>query len=97
MAMVAAIDNDLTVGIENSGANCFVGLQFRGDHKAIMTDVRIFMTEFPDKDKYVGKLKFQGTNRSVYDPSNNEFDDLFVVGEELHEGWNYYKLSDFDG
>ena len=62
-----------------------------------MTDVRFFMTEFPDKDKYVGKLKFQGTNRSVYDPTNNEFDDLLVVGEEIHEGWNYYKLTDFDG
>ena len=37
-----------------------------------------------DRTKYVGLLKFQGSSDGV------TYTDIFTVGNEIHEGWNYY-------
>jgi len=35
------------------------------------------------KAKFVGLLKFQGSRDGV------TYTDIFTVGQEIHEGWNY--------
>lgn len=37
-----------------------------------------------NKDKYAGKLIFQGSN------DNTTFVDLFTADENIHDGWNYF-------
>jgi len=37
-----------------------------------------------DRSKYVGKLLFQGSQNGI------NWTLIFKVGEEIHEGWNYY-------
>jgi hypothetical protein len=36
------------------------------------------------KAKFVGFLKFQGSSDGL------NFVDIFTVGQEIHEGWNYH-------
>ena len=37
-----------------------------------------------NKGNFIGKLKFQGS------ANGSTWTDIFVVGQEIHEGWNYY-------
>jgi len=42
----------------------------------------------PLRASYVGITKFQGSQDGV------TYTDIFTVGEEIHEGWNYYSFND---
>ena len=50
------------------------------------------MDAFTNKDFYKDKLQFQGSN----DGFNTDISPILTVGEELHEGWMYYRLDDTD-
>lgn len=39
------------------------------------------------KTQFVGITKFQGSN------DGTTFTDIFTFGDEVHEGWNYYKYD----
>jgi hypothetical protein len=43
------------------------------------------MTRFERKN-FVGKLLFQGSKDNV------TWTTIFTVGQEIHEGWNYYNF-----
>ena len=43
------------------------------------------MTRF-DRKNFVGKLLFQGSKDNV------TWTTIFTVGQEIHEGWNYYNF-----
>ena len=55
-----------------------------------MVELRFFMDYFPDSSTYAGNLVLQGSDYPFLYPEYIE--DLVVVGEEIHEGWNYYSL-----
>jgi hypothetical protein len=40
------------------------------------------------KTNFVGKLAFQGSN------DGSTYDTIFTVGNEIHEGWNYYSYRE---
>ena len=82
-------DGNNVPGITNSGANCFVGVEFERFNVGVVEEFRFFMDYFGNKELYVGNLVFQGSN----DGFDLDINDLLVVGEELHEGWNYYDLD----
>merc|ERR1719253_1401095 len=50
------------------------------------------MDHFTDKAVYKNNLKFQGSSDSFV----SDINDILTVGEELHEGWMYYKLGNTD-
>ena len=39
------------------------------------------------KTQFVGNLKFEGSQ------DGTAYSTIFTVGEEIHEGWNYYDFS----
>lgn len=47
------------------------------------------MGYFEDKSVYNGNLKLQGSNDGWA-----TIKDIYTVRDELHEGWNYYKLDE---
>jgi hypothetical protein len=52
--------------IENSGSNCHVGQQFETSTSTSfvgkLTELRFYIDDYTNRDVYVGKLKFQGSN-----------------------------------
>ena len=70
-------------GWASSTSNCYFGIQLRDDYVGILEEVKIFMKRFT-KANFNGALKFQGSLDGV------TYTDIFTVGDELHEGWNYY-------
>ena len=56
-AVIPLIDRTFLPGIKSSGAGCYLGVGYRGGHKALFSELRFFMDYFPDKSKYVGNLK----------------------------------------
>ncbi|TNV88229.1 hypothetical protein FGO68_gene13028 [Halteria grandinella] len=74
---------------DSTSATCFIGTAFKQGYIGVINEVSIFMNRFV-KDKYVDKLVFQGSNDNV------TYKDLFVVGQEIHEGWNYYNFESGD-
>ena len=75
--------------LTNSGSNCFVGKKFGTGQVGVLESFRFFMDYFQDVSVYAGALTLQGSN----DDFVADINDLVVVGEELHEGWNYYDLA----
>ena len=70
--------------------NNYVGIKFDDEKKGILDEIRFFMDYFNGNyERYNGKLKFQGSN----DDFVSEIEDIVIVGNEVHEGWNSYPLE----
>jgi hypothetical protein len=52
----------------------------------VISQVKFFMNVFT-KPTYSGYLKFQGSSDNI------TYTTLFTVGDEIHEGWNYYDYA----
>jgi hypothetical protein len=76
-------DGNNEYGWPGSAKNCFIGTAFRAGYIGVLREVKYFMPRFT-RATYVGKLKFQGSLDGI------TYADIFTVGEEIHEGWNYY-------
>jgi hypothetical protein len=88
-----AFDGKNVPGPSDSGANCYIGTSFTDGFKGYITEFRFFMDFYSDRDARIGHLKFQGSDLP-FDDALAVIEDIVVVGEEIHEGWNYYDLSD---
>lgn len=69
-------------GWTSNTKNCFFGTSFRVGYVGVLNEVKYFMNRFL-KAKFVGLLKFQGSKDGI------TYTDIFTVGQEIHEGWNY--------
>ena len=91
-----AFDGSNVPGPTGTGSNCYIGTMFEGDATSyfvgFLTEVRFFMEYFPNKSVYSGKLTFQGSNVGFDNAA--DIVDILTVGEELHEGRNYYKFQE---
>jgi hypothetical protein len=74
-------------GWSSATKNCFFGTQFRAGYIGVINEVKFFMSRFT-RSRYVGQLKFQGSANGA------EWTDIFTVGQEIHEGWNYYNFEE---
>jgi hypothetical protein len=74
-------------GWTSYSANCFFGTAFRSGYVGVLNEVKYFMSRF-NRGWLVGKLKFQGSSDGA------TWTDIFIVGEEIHEGWNYYNYPE---
>lgn len=77
-------------GISGSGASCWIRVDYTVGMVGALDELRFFMDYFPDTSTYDGALKFQGSN----DGFAEDIVDIETVGIEIHEGWNYYDLTE---
>ena len=74
-------------GWNDTAKNCYFGTAFKAGYVGVINEVKYFMNRFY-RPNFVGKLKLQGSKDNI------TWTDIFVVGEEIHEGWNYYNYPD---
>jgi pantothenate synthetase len=60
-------------------------MEFKEGHVAMISQVKFFMGNIVDKNVFVNMTKFQGSQ------DGENYDDIFVIDENIHEGWNYHK------
>ena len=72
-------------GLNDTSAYCYFGTAFRPGFIGVINEVKYFMTTFA-KVNFIGRLKFQGSQNNV------NWNTIFTVGQEIHEGWNYYNF-----
>jgi hypothetical protein len=72
-------------GWNDTTSKCFFGTAFRAGYVGVINEVKYFMTSF-NRNNFVGKLLFQGSKDNV------TWTTIFTVGQEIHEGWNYYNF-----
>jgi hypothetical protein len=70
-------------GWTNYGANCYFGTAFRAGYVGVLNEVKYFMSRFT-RNHFVNKLRFEASQ------DGKTWTTIFTVGEEIHEGWNYY-------
>lgn len=69
-------------GWTDTNAFSWFGTAFKSGYVGILREVKYFMNRFT-RDNFIGKLWFQGSN------DGTTYSNIFIVGEEIHEGWNY--------
>lgn len=74
------------MGWTDTMINCYFGTSFKEGYVGVLREVKYFMNRFV-RTNLVGKLQFQGSNDGV------SYTTIFTVGEEIHEGWNYYNYQ----
>jgi hypothetical protein len=52
----------------------------------VIREFKYFMNRFT-RENFIGKLWFQGSN------DGTTYSNIFIVGEEIHEGWNYKNFN----
>jgi len=91
-----AFDGKNLPSLSSTEANCYIGMEFESDSTTSfvgkLEELRFYMDHFVEKALYKNNLKFQGSS----DGFVSDINDILTVGEELHEGWMYYKLSNTD-
>ena len=83
---LSVFDGNYQNGVTDMSSNCFFGTSFKPGYIGLLREVKYFMNRFSRKT-FVGNLMFQGSFDGV------NYTNIFVVGEEIHEGWNYYEYA----
>jgi len=76
--------------MSSTGTGCWVKFTYPVNHVGQAEQFKFFMDYFTSSSTYDGKLKLQGSNDNFVD----EIDTLVTVGDEIHEGWNYYDIEE---
>lgn len=79
--------------MDNTGVSCWVKFTYPSGYKGDAEMFKFFMDYFPDSSLYDGHLHFQGSNDDFIADINT----LVTVGIDIHEGWNYFDLTDSNG
>lgn len=87
---VTAFDGINVPGISGSQSHCWIRVDYTPGMVGALDELRFFMDYFPSASTYDGTLVFQGSN----DGFTEEAETLVTVGIEIHEGWNYYDLTE---
>jgi hypothetical protein len=85
------IDGSILPSIQGSQASCFVGIQFPTGYVGVVNEISFFLDQFSKLDIH-DRLFIEGSSDNFVD--NIEL--LVAVSEEVHEGWNYYDLTELD-
>ena len=77
-----------TVPSENSNTG-IIGMKFKPGYVGLISQVKYFIGEIPsDRRRYVDNVAFEGSM------DGENYRELFVVGRNVHEGWNYYSWDE---
>jgi hypothetical protein len=78
-------DNSLLFTPSNQNDLCYFGMEFKEGHVAMISQVKFFMGNIVDKNVFINKTKFQGSQ------DGESYTDIFDIDDNIHEGWNYHK------
>lgn len=67
-------------------------MEFNVDHVGSVSEVRYFMNKFT-LSSFSGRLTFSGCPLAYNSCTSANWVPIFVVGNEINEGWNYRKFS----
>lgn len=85
-------DGDLTEDIvDNSNPPCFFEVEYPPGQVGKMHKTKFFVKDLKDKTPFVNNLKFRGSN-----DGGATWDDLWVVDNNICEGWNYKEWENDD-
>ena len=76
-------------GIVDTTADCHIGIEFAPNYLGVLEEVNFFMGYF-DVTLIVDQLHIQASS----DNFNQDIVTLHIVGEEAHEGWNYFDMKE---
>ena len=74
---------------QTTTAECYVKMQMDEGYVATLSAFKMFMQYFPDIANYEDLLVLQGSN----DDFATTPTEILKIDSSLHEGWNYYDLS----
>ena len=83
------LDDAILPPIHGSTLECYVGIKFPQNYVGVVNEISFFLDEFPQAN-IIDQLIIEASTDNFVE-SNEE---LVIVSEEVHEGWNYYDLSD---
>jgi hypothetical protein len=73
-------------GWKSEAKDCYFGTYFREGYIGFIVEARYFMNRFT-RSNFVGNLRLEGSQDGL------TYTTIFTVGEEIHEGWNYYTFE----
>lgn len=83
-----AFDLKSLPGLHGTSANCHVGVQFADGFIGVLQELSFFLDYF-NVNTIVDQLRFEASSDNFV----SDIQEILVVGEEAHEGWNYYALN----
>ena len=89
LAGVVFDGKNLPAAEQTTTAECYVKVQMDEGYVATLSAFKIFMQYFPDIANYEDLLVLQGSNDDFATTPN----EILKIDSSLHEGWNYYDLS----
>ena len=87
------LDEDILPSIEGTTEGCYVGIQFPTGYVGIVNEVSFFLDVYSEAD-VVDQLFIEASNDNFVNADNIQL--LATVSDEVHEGWNYYDLSELE-
>ena len=81
-------DGAILPALSSTAVDCFVGIMFPSPFTGIMNEISFFLDEF-DSNKIHNNLFIEASTDNFVTSK----EELVQVGEEAHEGWNYYDLT----
>ena len=80
-------DGKLTADYTDSGASCFIQVQFKDEHVGVLDAVKFFIDNLAtSKAPFKDNLKLQGYDGSAWI-------DIWTVDATIHEGWNTHDFT----
>ena len=76
-------------GLSATAAGCYIGIELATGYVGVLNELNFFLDYF-NTNRIVNNLKFEAST----DKFVSDIVEILVVGEEAHEGWNYYDLTD---
>jgi hypothetical protein len=73
-------------GWKSDAKDCYFGTAFKEGYIGFLVETRYFMNRFT-RATFVGNLRFEGSMDGL------TYTTIFIVDEEIHEGWNYYTFD----
>lgn len=82
-----AFDGSIFTRVNSNESTCKIGMQFKEGYVGIVQQVKYFINYITDRTQYEDNLMFEGSN------DGETFTELFQVGGNVHEGWNYHNFE----
>jgi hypothetical protein len=78
-----AFDDSVFTRVDTNTNTCEIGMEFREGYVGSLQQVKYFINYIDNRDQYEENLAFEGSM------DGTTYTELFVVGGDVHEGWNY--------
>lgn len=85
-----AFDGSVFTRVNTNDKVCELGMEFKEGYVGILQQAKFFINYITDRTQYEKNLMFEGSN------DGETYDELFIVDENVHEGWNVHDFEEND-